>query len=57
MGFRKLGFERVYWIKLAQNRGLWQAVANTVMKRRVPFKTVSFVVVLIKASDSEGRTL
>jgi hypothetical protein len=36
------GWEGVYWIYLAQDRGRWRAVVNTVMNLRVPQKWEKF---------------
>jgi hypothetical protein len=33
---RKIGWEVVDWIHLAQNRNQWRAIVNTVMKLRLP---------------------
>jgi hypothetical protein len=35
MNLMKMGWGSVEWIKLAQNRGRWRAVVNTVMNLRV----------------------
>jgi hypothetical protein len=32
---KKTGWEGVEWIQLAQNRGRWKSLMNTVMKHRV----------------------
>jgi len=31
MRLREIGLEGVYWLNLAQDKGIWQAVVNTVM--------------------------
>jgi hypothetical protein len=36
MDFREIGFGGMDWIDLAQNRGQWSALVNTVMNFRVP---------------------
>jgi hypothetical protein len=36
MDLRKLGWDSMYWIDLAQDRDQWRALVNTVMKLRVP---------------------
>jgi hypothetical protein len=36
MDLREIGFEDVDWIQLAQDRGRWQALVNTVMNLWVP---------------------
>jgi hypothetical protein len=36
MDLREIGWEGVDWIHLAQDRGQWRAVVNTVMNLRVP---------------------
>jgi hypothetical protein len=36
MGLREGGRKDVDWIYLAQDRGQWQALVNTVMSLRVP---------------------
>jgi hypothetical protein len=33
---RKIGWDGMDWIDLAQNRDQWRALVNTVMKLRVP---------------------
>jgi hypothetical protein len=35
MDIRKIGWEDVEWVQLAQDRGQWQAVVNVVMNRQV----------------------
>jgi hypothetical protein len=35
MDLREIGWESVEWIQLAQDRGRWQAVVNTMMHLRV----------------------
>jgi hypothetical protein len=35
MDLRKIGWGSIQWIQLAQDRGWWQALANTMMKLRV----------------------
>jgi hypothetical protein len=37
MDLREVGWEGVDWIYLAQDRGKWRAVVNTVMNARVPY--------------------
>jgi hypothetical protein len=36
MDLRKIGWEVMNWIDLAQDRGQWTAPLNTAMKLRVP---------------------
>jgi hypothetical protein len=36
MANREIGLEGVDWIRLAQDRGRWRALVNTVMNLRVP---------------------
>jgi hypothetical protein len=36
MDLREIGFGDVDWIHLAQDRGRWRALVNTVMSLRVP---------------------
>lgn len=36
MDVKDVGWEGVEWINLAQNRGKWQDVMNTVMTLQVP---------------------
>jgi hypothetical protein len=36
MDLREIGFGDIDWIHLAQGRGRWRAVVNTVMNLRVP---------------------
>jgi len=36
MDLRKIGWEGVNWMHLAQDRDQWKAVVKTVMKLRVP---------------------
>jgi len=36
MNLKEVGCEVVDWIHLAQDRGLWRALANMVMNFRVP---------------------
>jgi hypothetical protein len=36
MDLRKIGWEGVYWIHLAQVRDEWQSIANTTMNLQVP---------------------
>jgi hypothetical protein len=36
MDFRKIGWEGVNWMRLAQDRDWWRAVVNTAMNLRVP---------------------
>jgi hypothetical protein len=36
MDLREIGFGDVDWIHLAQDRGTWQVLVNTVMNLRVP---------------------
>jgi hypothetical protein len=34
--FREIGWEVVGWIHLAENRGQWRSLVNTIMNLRVP---------------------
>jgi hypothetical protein len=36
MDLREIGWDSMDWIDLAQNRGQWTALANTVINLRVP---------------------
>ena len=36
MNFQKVGCGSMDWIKLAQDRDIWQVLVNTVMNLRVP---------------------
>jgi hypothetical protein len=36
MDLRKIGWDSMDWIDLAQNRDQWRALVNTVMNLRVP---------------------
>jgi len=36
LGLQEVGFWGVDWIELAQDRDIWRALVNTVMKLRVP---------------------
>jgi hypothetical protein len=36
MDFREIGWGGMDWIDLAQDRGRWRAVVNTIMNLRVP---------------------
>jgi hypothetical protein len=36
MDLRKIGWDGMDWIDLAQDRGQWRALVNTVMNLRVP---------------------
>jgi hypothetical protein len=36
MDLREIGWDGVDWIELAQDRGQWRALVNTVMNLRVP---------------------
>ena len=36
MNFKEMGWKRVDWINLAQDRGKWQAFVSTVTTLRVP---------------------
>jgi hypothetical protein len=36
MNLQEIGWEAVDWMHVAQDRGKWQAVVNTVMNLRVP---------------------
>jgi hypothetical protein len=36
MDLREIGWEVMDWIDLAQDRGQWRAVVNTMLKLRVP---------------------
>jgi hypothetical protein len=40
---REIGWEGVNWMHLAQDRGQWRAVVNTVINLWVPFKGVEFL--------------
>jgi len=40
---RKIGWEAVDWIHLAQNRKHWRVFINTVMNFRVPQKAGNFL--------------
>jgi hypothetical protein len=39
--FKEIVWERVEWIKLAQDKDPWQAVMNMVMKLMIPEKATS----------------
>jgi hypothetical protein len=43
MDFREIDWEGVDWMYLAQDRDQWRAVANTIMKLRVPKKAEIFL--------------
>jgi len=43
MELRKVGWESVDWIPLAQDKEEWQAVVNTVMNLRIPRKMENFL--------------
>jgi hypothetical protein len=43
MGLVETGWEGVYWIHLAKDRGLWRSVVNTVMNLRAPLKAGNFL--------------
>jgi hypothetical protein len=45
MDLREIGWEGVDWIHLALDRDQWWAVVNMVMNLRVPWKTVSFLII------------
>jgi hypothetical protein len=36
MDLREIGWEDIDWIDMAEDRGQWRALVNTVMKLRVP---------------------
>jgi hypothetical protein len=36
MDFRQIGWGRIEWIRLAQDRDQWRALVNTVMNFRIP---------------------
>jgi hypothetical protein len=36
MDHREIGFGDVHWIHLAQHRGRWRVLVNTVMNLRIP---------------------
>jgi hypothetical protein len=36
MDLREIGYDGVDWVDLAQDRGHWRALVNTVMNLRVP---------------------
>jgi hypothetical protein len=36
MDLREIGWDRMDWLDLAQNRDQWRALVNTVMNLRVP---------------------
>jgi hypothetical protein len=40
MDLREVGWEGVDWIHLSEDRDRWQALVNTVMKLRVPLKSI-----------------
>jgi len=40
---RKVGWEVVNWIRLTQNRDLWRALVNTVMKHEASQKVGKFL--------------
>lgn len=42
MNLKEVVSEVVDWIHLAQNKDRWQALVNTVMWLRVPYKTGNF---------------
>jgi len=43
MDLKKIVWEGVDWMHLAQNRDQWQALVNTVMNFRVPQKAENFL--------------
>jgi len=43
MDLRKIGWEGVDWINLAQDRNQWRSVVNTVMNLRVSQKASNFL--------------
>jgi hypothetical protein len=43
MYLKKIGWEVVDWMRLAQDRDQWQALVNTVMKLRVTYKAGELV--------------
>jgi hypothetical protein len=57
MDFTEIGWEGVDWIQLAQNRGQWRAVVNTVMKLQVPCKVGNFLTSCVTISFSRKTLL
>jgi hypothetical protein len=43
MELRKIGWDGVDWVDLAQDRDQWRALLNTVMNFRVPLNTGKFL--------------
>jgi len=43
MDHQKVGCWGIEWIKLAQDRGRWQALVNVVMNLRVPYSARNFL--------------
>jgi hypothetical protein len=56
MDLREIGWERVDWIHLAQERGHWWAVVNTVMNLPVPPRAGNFMTSFVTTGFSK-RTL
>jgi hypothetical protein len=51
MDFREIGWEDVEWFQLAQDRGQWRAVVNTVMNLRVLAPRSELWAILMDASS------
>jgi hypothetical protein len=56
MSFREISWECLEWIYLAQDRGRWRALVNTVMNLPVWLHGVSVSVVVIVSSSSSGSS-